>query len=243
MPRHVPRTPRPLTIAQQLHEWRSTNGTMPDSGGVIARQPFERQRRTNPPQQGSQRTTGSPNYSPSLGSSKSSPQRPAAAQAEHVSWSRLTSERTALEKANSLTGGKQLPTLAEALRAAPMALSIGAHNEIAVPAQAPPSQVPRHPVPARVRMSFDAVDRDKSGFLEANELEAAFTRYGINLNSRAGLERVVQAAGGDGRLDFDEYATLIGELETERRVTNQLKALELAVTPRMPGAPTVLYGM
>ena len=59
----------------------------------------------------------------------------------------------------------------------------------------------------------------------------------------AGLERVVQAAGGDGRLDFDEYATLIGELETERRVTNQLKALELAVTPRMPGAPTVLYGM
>ena len=124
-----------------------------------------------------------------------------------------------------------------------MALSIGAHNEIAVPAQAPPPQVPRHPVPARVRMSFDAVDRDKSGFLEANELEAAFTRYGINLNSRAGLERVVQAAGGDGRLDFDEYATLIGELETERRVTNQLKALELAVTPRMPGAPTVLYGM
>ena len=89
---------------------------------------------------------------------------------------------------------QQLPTLAEALRAAPMALSIGAHNEIAVPAQAPPSQVPRHPVPARVRMSFDAVDRDKSGFLEANELEAAFTRYGINLNSRAGLERVVQAA-------------------------------------------------
>lgn len=214
---------------------------MPSSGGVISRPPFTRTRRVHTPQQGTQRAAGSPAHA--RFHEKKSNQSPVAPK-EQNSWARVASERIAIEKASSMTGGKELPSLDEALRAATTAAHASdVHHEFAAPTQAPSPKVASHPVPARVRMSFDAVDRDKSGYLEANELPAAFSRYGIDLNSRAGLERVVQAAGVDGRLDFDEYATLIGELETERRVTNQLRAFELAVTPRTSDSPRVMYGM
>ena len=135
------------------------------SGGVISRPPFTRLRRVDTPQAGTQRAAGSTVHA-RFHERSNQPQSPVPPK-EQSSWARLASERIAIEKASNMTGSKELPSLDEALRAATVAAhSSDVQHEVAAPIQAPSHQAAHHPVPARVRMSFDAVDRDKSGYLE-----------------------------------------------------------------------------
>jgi len=92
-------------------------------------------------------------------------------------------------------------------------------------------------VPPRVRYAFAAVDMDKSGFLEGNEILMAVRRYGMDPSDKSIVSRVVEAAGDDGRLDFSEFAVLVAQLEKDLRLTKQLRSLSAAVTPRPQFSP------
>lgn len=94
-------------------------------------------------------------------------------------------------------------------------------------------------VPKRLQYCFDAIDADKSGFLEGSEITEALRRYGIDTSSGKGAELVKKACGADGRLDFEEFALLVAHLEETRRVQRQLSLYTATVTPRPPGAPSV----
>jgi len=103
-------------------------------------------------------------------------------------------------------------------------------------APTPESDLPFE-VPMRVRFAFDAVDIDKSGFLEGGEVLTAIRRYGINPKDRQVQTRVREAAGDDGVLDFGEFAVLIAQLEKDLRLTRQLRSLSAVVTPRPQFSP------
>lgn len=96
-------------------------------------------------------------------------------------------------------------------------------------------------VPKRVRMAFDAVDADKSGYLENDEIMQALRRFGIDATSPTGRELVYKACGSDGKLDFNEFATLVVELEEKQRTARQLQHFSCVVTPRAADSPRFLY--
>ena len=242
MPRNKSLAQKPLTIAEQLNEWRQTAGkpVTPKqvhrlgSGGIISRKPFEYP--TNKFRSGA---LGGGSFA----GSTQSPPHPSS-----VSATRWAQEQGLNQYGYYGTSKRHndVPTLAAALEEAAIASKMPTpRHEVRAPMQqmVQRAKVTPHNIPARVRMSFDAVDLDKSGYLEANELEIAFKRYGIDLNSKAGIDRVVTACGEDGRLDYDEYAQLIGELEDERRLANQLKAMHHTLTPRVGTEPQIIYGM
>ena len=94
-------------------------------------------------------------------------------------------------------------------------------------------------VPQRVRLCFNAIDVDKSGYLEDQEIVQALRRYGFDATSGTGRKMVQEAVGDDGKLDFDEFAMLVIRLEKERQLSRQLEFLQVSVTPRTRGSPRV----
>jgi len=95
-------------------------------------------------------------------------------------------------------------------------------------------------VPRRVRMIFDAIDKDQSGYLEDLEIIEALKRYGIDATCGRPMMVVQEAAGMDGRLDFEEFATLVAQLEDEKRRARQLRHVTASLTPRAPHSPRFL---
>ena len=69
-------------------------------------------------------------------------------------------------------------------------------------------------VPHRVRLAFNAFDRNRSGFLGHRELRSALRHYGIDANKRESM-RIIHAYDErpDGRMDLDEFHRLCQDLE------------------------------
>lgn len=69
-------------------------------------------------------------------------------------------------------------------------------------------------VPRRVRAAFDAFDRDRSGTLDPRELRRALHFYGADVSTEvAASVLAAYDANPDGRLDVNEFARLVADVE------------------------------
>ena len=83
------------------------------------------------------------------------------------------------------------------------------------------------PVPVKVRLAFEAFDRNRSGNLNNRELRNALRHYGFDVSSRQSAG--VLAAYDDnpnGKLDIDEFAHLVSDLQSGVIRANAAPALE-----------------
>lgn len=64
----------------------------------------------------------------------------------------------------------------------------------------------------KLKAAFDDIDKNKSGFIEANELKNVLTHMGAKLTDEE-IECVFKAAdiNGDQRLDMGEYMALVSK--------------------------------
>lgn len=97
-------------------------------------------------------------------------------------------------------------------------------------------------VPRRVRMAFDAYDKDNSGFLEGDEIVAALWRYGVDATSDSGRALTLGSMDVDNQLNFSQFALLVGKLEEQARLERQVRHMESALTPRATSGVRYVYG-
>lgn len=95
-------------------------------------------------------------------------------------------------------------------------------------------------MPYRVRVAFDSIDEDKSGYLDEREIFMALRRYGIHASKNPSMMLRVREEAGTDRLDFRQFTVLVAKLEEEKRLSKQLHHFSASLTPRPPFAPRFL---
>jgi len=80
-----------------------------------------------------------------------------------------------------------------------------------------------------VRASFDELDRDKSGYLEKNELVELLKRMGCSASNK-NVDEVMEKldSDGDGKISFDEFSNwyVVSEQRVEAEMGRAFKALD-----------------
>jgi len=69
-------------------------------------------------------------------------------------------------------------------------------------------------VPPRVLATFEHFDRNRSGFLDYRELREALRHYGLDMSMSQAANLVQRYdSNPDGRLDVNEFAAMVRDLE------------------------------
>mmetsp|Transcript_39301 Transcript_39301/g.95094 ORF Transcript_39301/g.95094 Transcript_39301/m.95094 type:complete len:760 (+) Transcript_39301:103-2382(+) len=89
----------------------------------------------------------------------------------------------------------------------------------------------------RLRAAFDKKDKDKSGFLDREEIKNALVATGI-IVSQDSLDNMVKAidTNGDGKIDFEEFVTFSKEAQETQRISKKEPCTLIIIGRAKPGS-------